>query len=228
MRTIAGQRTVGAAAALAVLVAAAYLLLSHRVSAHTGQASETNDQHRLTAAALWFTLFPYALVVLQRVLPPERVLLYKSFFLFILAGTVADACRHRTPPGLLRRTVSGGLFLAFVAFASYQTYYVEILNRHQRSQVAAYRAAHAWLQAQPPGAVLAPEPMHDMYFRFFSHNRRGPYRSASDMAARPGRHYTYVAAFPNKRGAFQPSFPFAPAFTNGVVDIYVLPRPSNP
>jgi hypothetical protein len=225
---IAGQRTVGAVAALVVLAAAASLLLFRRELPIRALRIEADDQRRLLAAALWFTVFPYALVVLQRVFPPERVLLYKSFFLFILVGALADAWRHRMAPSWARRGVSGLMLLGFVAFAGYQTYYVEYLNRHNRAQVAAYQAAYAWLQAHPPGAVLAPEPMHDIYFRFFSHTGRGRYRSTSHMVARPGQNYTYVAAFPNKRGEFQPNFPFAPAFANAEVEIFVMPKSGKP
>ena len=138
---------------------------------------------------------------------------------------LADGLLRR--PGLLRvrSWLARALVVSFLGYAAYQTYYVEALNRHGRASVAAYQAGFNWLQRQPGGAVLAPEPMHDMYFRFFAHTHT-PHRAWQlDMVPQPTHRYRYVVAFPNQRGAFQPQYSFPPAFANGEVEIFVLPQP---
>lgn len=224
---LAGQRSIGAVAGLAVVAVVGSILWRGN-----GQTQESNSpiisqkaqRHLLMAAALWFVLFPYVLLLVQRVFTPERVLLYKSFFLFILVAMLAS--KWRRSQAVPRRAWAGGLlFGVFLVFAAYQTYYVENLNRAGRVGVAAYRAGFDWLSHQPPGAVLTPEPLHEIYFRFYAHTVVPGRLWQMDMVAKPTQHYAYVVAFPNQRGAFQPRFSFPPAFANSEMEIYVVPRP---
>ena len=101
---------------------------------------------------------------------------------------------------------------------------MEFLNRQNRRTVAAYHAGYEWLRQQPAGPVLAPEPLHNLYFRFYAHAElRTPWQF--DHQANPARRYAYVVAFPNHRGAFQPAFAFPPAYRNTEVEIFALPAP---
>lgn len=223
---LAGQRTIGGLLVLATAVGSIIWLWQRRngvAPTHTA-ATETNTARvQLAKTALWFCFFPYVLVVVQQVYPPERVLLYKSFFLFILVGLLADAWLRRPGPRWIRRWSGRALVAAFVVFAGYQTYYVEFLNRYNRATVAAYRAGFTWLENQPAGTVLAPEPLHNLYFRYYAHTATPARAWQLDKVRRPTRHYSYVVAFPNQRGAFQPHFSFQPAFANSEVEIFVLP-----
>lgn len=225
---LAGQRTVGGLLVLAVLAATGYWLWQLR-SPSTPKLLAPLNTHtsriRLLEMALWFALFPYLLVTIQRVFPPERVLLYKSFFLFILVGLLGDAWLRQPLPTWVRRWSGRAMMAGFVVFAAYQTYYVEYLNRHNRATVAAYRAGFAWLARQPAGPVLAPEPLHNLYFRYYAHTATAQRPWQVDNVRRPTRRYSYVVAFPNKRGAFQPVFSFPSAFTNSEVEIFAVPKP---
>ena len=223
---LAGQRTVGAAGVLLVLVGFGYWRWRMAGLATGTSRRRLLPSHRLVQlgnAAVWFALFPYALVLVQRVFPPERVLLYKSFFLFALVGLLADAGR-RAAPARWQRALTWAVAAGFALFAGYQTYYVEFLNRQNRRTVAAYRAGFEWLRRQPVGPVLAPEPLHNLYFRFYAHTE-APGRYRFDHQANPARRYAYVVAFPNHRGAFQPAFAFPPAYRNAEVEIFALPSP---
>ena len=223
---LAGQRTVGAAGVLLVLVGFGYWRWRMAGLATGTSRHRLLPSHRLVQlgnAAVWFALFPYALVLVQRVFPPERVLLYKSFFLFALVGLLADAGR-RAAPARWQRALTWAVAAGFALFAGYQTYYVEFLNRQNRRTVAAYRAGFEWLRRQPVGPVLAPEPLHNLYFRFYAHTE-APGRYRFDHQANPARRYAYVVAFPNHRGAFQPAFAFPPAYRNAEVEIFALPSP---
>ena len=223
---LAGQRTVGATLVLLVLTGAGYWRWRANKAVKRNGDSHFQPAHRLVQlgeAALWFTLFPYALVLAQRVFPPERVLLYKSFFMFLLVGLLADVGR-RTAPTRWRRTYSLAVATGFALFTAYQAYYVEFLNQHNRRTVAAYQAGFEWLRQQPVGPVLAPEPLHNLYFRFYAHTKT-PGVFQFDHQPRPARRYAYVVAFPNRRGAFQPTFDFPPTYRNEEVEIFVLPSP---
>ncbi len=220
---LAGQRTVGALVVAAVVAASVYWLRRPAGAAGLAPTAAGRERQQLARAALWFLFFPYLLVLVQRVFPPERVLLYKSFFLFLLVALLADAWRRRPLSTGLRRWSAGLLLAGFAGFVAYQTYYVEYLNGQGRAGVLAYRQAFEWLQQQPPGPVLAPEPLHNLYFRFYAHTTAPAGRWQFDHRPQPGRHYTYVAAFPNQRGAFQPHYPFRPVFANAQVEIYRLP-----
>ncbi|MDO7873740.1 hypothetical protein Q5H93_03275 [Hymenobacter sp. ASUV-10] len=214
---LAGQRSIGAVLTLAGLLSFGYLLLRY-------PASTTSRFHRLGKPALWFTISPYALVVMQRVFPPERVFLYKAFFFFILVALLADWWLRRPLSHLARRWSQAMLLVSVLIFIVYQTYTVERLNRRNQRPVAAYQAGFEWLAAQPPGPVLAPEPLHNLYFRFFGHALTPARRWRFAAAARPATPYAYVLAFPNQRGYFQPKYPFPPAYRNPEVEIYRLPK----
>jgi len=213
---LAGQRSVGAALTLAGLLSFGYLLLRY-------PAKVLPQFYGLGKPALWFIITPYALVVMQRVFPPERVFLYKAFFFFILIALLVDWWLHRSLSNMVRRWSQIILLAGVLIFTTYQTYTVERLNRGNQRPVSAYQAGFAWLAAQPPGPVLAPEPLHNLYFRFFGHALTPARRWRFDAAARPATAYAYVLAFPNQRGYFQPKYPFPPAYHNPEVEIYRLP-----
>ena len=199
----AGQGTVGGLLTLAVAGAALYAL-----------------RGPLPRLLLWWLLAPYLWLTLQRVLPPERVLLYKSEALFLLLGLLAGAAARRVPAAR-RRTAAAAAWLAATAFVGYQLYQVERLNRANRRTVAAYHAAWQWLARQPAGAALVPEPRHRLYFQFYTATEGGPPRIL-DAAARPGRHYRYQTLWPPQPGT-RPVFSGVPAFRNPQAEIWVLP-----
>lgn len=217
---LAGQRTLGALITLPVLGLLAGLF--HRARAGRLPADQTARLHRVGRPALWFVAFPYVLIGVQRVFPPERVLLYKAFFFFILLGLVAQwvLTREPAPAG---RWAHRALVAFVVLFCGYETYSVVRVNPAARHSNAAYRAGLYWLAAQPAGPVLVPEPTHNLFFRFYAHSelRQRPWRIDNDQQA--NTRYAYVVAFPNRRGFFQPQFTFPPTYQNQEVEIYRVP-----
>ena len=220
---LAGHRTVGALLSGPVLALAGRLLWL--AQAARPPALQARHLQRVGWPALWFVGLPYAAILVQRVFPPERVLLYKAFFLFILAGFVVDwlwerwpASTHPWPRRLLAIGTAG--------FIAYQVFLVERINPPIRANNAAYHAGLRWLQTQPPGPVLIPEPTHHLFFRFYAHSELPPHPwpRQFDNQQQPRTRYAYVVAFPNKRGYFQPLFPFAPAYHNAHVDIFIVPK----
>ncbi len=216
---LAGHRTVGALLTVPVLALAGWLLYL----AQAGRLPRLRAQRlrHVGLPALWFVGLPYAVIIVQRVFPPERVMLYKAFFFFILVGLVLDWLLDQWPTLRWARPLLGTATGLFVA---YQTYLVERINPHIRSQNAAYRAGLHWLENQPLAPTLVPEPTHNLFFRFYAHSEQLPRPWRFDNEQQPHTHYAYVVAFPDNRGFFKPEFPFPPAYHNAQVDIYVMPK----
>jgi len=219
--SLVGQRSIGAGLWLLVVIAAAVLIARRLLQ---------EKLRPLAELALWWVLLPNALLVLQRVFPPERVLLYKALPFFLLVALLADyGLRWAKTHG---RTAAAQTFLAStcLVFIGYQIYTTDKLSHGARPQVAAYQAAFSWLSQQPSAPILAPEPLHNLYFRFFAHTQTGLPPASSflvpDAAARPGVRYRYVVAFPEHHGFFQPEFNFKPAYRSDQVEIHVLPDSS--
>ncbi|GAA4356912.1 hypothetical protein GCM10023185_21220 [Hymenobacter saemangeumensis] len=216
---LAGQRTVGGLLTLAVLLGLAGLQrLDNQGRLPSNQRTWLRQ---LAQPALWFVAVPYAVLMVKHVFPPERVLLFKAFFLFILAALVLNWVLDRWPR---QRFLPGSMLLLALGYIGYQAWSIERQNQAYRSSNASYRSALAWLAAQPPGPVLIPEPTHNLFFRFYAHSltpgRRWQFHDAKVDSVR----YAYVVAFPNKRGMFQPPISFPPAYRNADVEIFALPR----
>ena len=217
---LAGQRTLGALLTLSVLALVAGLFWLKR----QGHLPRVHCQRlqRVGQPALWFMALPYVVLPAQRVFPPERVMLYKSVFFFLLLGLVLDWALTRWPVQGARR-LRLALLVAGLLFLSYETYSVVRVNPTARSTNGTYRAGVDWLAAHPAGPVLIPEPTHNLFFRFYAHPQQRQRRWQFDYVQRPASRYAYVVAFPNKRGYFQPEFPFPPAYRNAEVEIYAVP-----
>ena len=218
---LAGQRTLGGFLTLGGLLLAGRLFWLARCGRLP--AATAGPLRELGRPALWFMLLPYAVIGVQRVFPPERVMLYKAQSFFVLLALGLDwLLRQPATPGQLRwrrRALGAGVVL----FIAYGTYAVVRVNPAARGTNAAYHDGLHWLATQPPGPVLLPEPTQNLFFRFYAHTqvRERPWQL--DYAQRPRRAYAYVVAFPNRRGYFQPQFPFPPAYHNSSVDIYAVP-----
>jgi len=152
---------------------------------------------RLVAPSLWFMAAPYLLVVVQRVQPPERTLFYKSMLLCVLAALLADWALARLPPLSPRRRWAPGLVAAAgLAGAVSQLAVLTRHNEQERRQWQTYRQPMAWLATQPPGPVLAPDPVPRFILRFFAHTefRQQPWQI--DARPCPGVRYRYRADLP--------------------------------
>jgi hypothetical protein len=214
---LAGQRTLGTLITLPVLGLLGWLFYLAR----TGRlpAGLARQLQRLGVPALWFMGMPYLVILGQRVFPPERVLLYKAMFFFVLVGLVVEgvlAVLRGRPRQWFRR----GLAVALGLFVLYETYSVVRVNPVARGSNAAYYAGLHWLAAQPAGPVLIPRTSLNLFFRFYAHTtaRHRPWHI--DFTPRPGTHYRYVVVSPLAPG-LRP--PFEPAYRSWQLEIYALP-----
>lgn len=220
--SLAGQHLVGALGTLLVLGLYAHQWRQARAGALP--AGPARLVRGLALAALWFALLPYAVVVGQRVQAPERTLLYKAQFGFVLAALGADYLRRQAAGRPRYRWVPPTLLAAAGLYAVIQ---VSQLERYNTLRRAAWEPAHAgfrWLAAQPPGPVLAPNPGHRVLLRFYAHSERVSQRWRIDDVPAPGIRYRYLVGEPGRhRVPGSSPLPPAPAFRNATMEVYVTP-----
>ncbi|MBD2768409.1 hypothetical protein IC235_10945 [Hymenobacter sp. BT664] len=217
---LTGQMQVGAV--LTVLVGVGSAVLMRRASNGQLPAEHAVFWRQLAPAAWWFYALPYAIIVAKRVFAPDRTLLYKAFFLFVLLAMVVEwLLRH---PRLGQwRGLRPWLGTLAIVWTSYQLVNLWRDNRGPHQQNVEYHAAFTWLARQPRGPVLVPEPRHSIFLRLYFKSELPAQTWQLDGRPHPGRAYQYVVAFPNKRGYFQPKFTYEPAFRNAEVEIFRVP-----
>jgi hypothetical protein len=221
---LVGQVAYGGGLAGAGLAAASWLLW--RVGRGSLPSEQAAPWRQLGPAALWFVVVPYAALLAQRVLAPERTMFYKAFFFFTLLALGVEWLLQQKQAGWLA-VLRPCMVVAALGWTSYQLVSLRRDGRVTRQKNAAYHEAFAWLAHQKPGLVLAPEPTHAIFLSLYFRSECSAWPWHSDAAPRPGVPYAYAVAFPNRRGYFQPRFGYAPAFHNQEVDIYRINTPAD-
>ncbi|WP_457063694.1 hypothetical protein [Hymenobacter sp. UYAg731] len=214
---LAGQAKVGGLLVVGILMAV--LLLWRRVAQWP-----TAQQHcwqRLVPVALWFMAFPYAMMAAQRVFAPGRAVLYKAFFFFLLLALVVDWLLQAAPK-TWQRGLHLTLGLVALLWFSYEINSLWRDNQRPRHRNEALYQAFQWLDQHPQAPTLMPESTHSLFVRMYLHSERPGQRWPIDHFPQPGISYTYVLAFPDLHGWFQPGFTFPPVFRNEQVEIYRL------
>lgn len=211
---------------LTLLALGSCWLLARRARAGQLPADQARLVQQLGLPSAWLMLTPYLISVAQRSYPPERTLLYKAQYTFLLLALAADwALRRAGPQG--RRWVAGALVTASLAFGSLQVWRVAKQEQLWRtsSSLGAQRAQPgvAWLGQQPPGPVLAPDPMKRFLLRFYGRPGALVPPWQLDARPRPGVRYRYVLAAPGVHPQVGGRPLAAPAaFSGPVFDIFVL------
>jgi hypothetical protein len=189
-------------------------------SSRVGRLAVT--MRRLGWPALWFVLFPYALLVAQRVLPPARVLRYKSLFFFILLAIVLDAGLRVRSVGRGRAWLAG---LSLTLFAAYQTYTMSMLVTANQRYVANSYGAFDWLATHPAGPVLVSVNETALYLLFLTHYRTPHRHWQLATHAQAGVHYRYVIVPHGYEGPYRLAWPRRPAYQNEIEDLYEFAAP---
>ena len=219
---LAGQRTIGAGLFIAGMGAFIWLW---RARQRVELAPDLRRALRqLGPPAAWFVLLPLLLLTVQRVLPPERVLLYKALFFFTLLGLLVDAWLRAHPGRGWARLAGAGIAL-FVGYQTFTMHRLVLDNSRQRTHVD---RAFAWLRRQPPGRVLIGVNETALHFLYLVHTRTPNAPWQLDTNSQPGVRYRYLIVAPGYAGPSRPAPPARPAYANARNEIYVLPAPGQP
>ena len=182
------------------------------------RAAQRQVLGRLLRPALWFILLPYALMLAQRVIVPDRVLAYKGLFNALLWGLLADIWLSQSG----RRWRRGLVLALLLGFGVGQFRALARVARREQPRAADERAAFRWLAAQPPGPVLVAVTQTALYLLHYSHLHR-PRRSWHfDDSRRPGVPYRYVLVPAGYDGAHRARLPARPTYRDATQEIYVL------
>lgn len=179
----------------------ALVVLRRRAAAGQLPPALARAVQQLGLASGWLMLVPYALAVVQRTYPPDRTLLYKVQYTFILLALAADWGLRRVPA---RRLVGGALVGATLVFGAGQLWRVQKQEAMWRDRYGRQlaRPGIAWLRRQPPGPVLAPSSVHRFLLHIYSRPDFGGPRDQPwqlDAQPRPGVRYRYLLAEPGER-----------------------------
>lgn len=178
----------GSLAAVAVLAGIGALLAAARRGRLSAPQAAVLMQ--LGQPALWFAVMPYALLLTQRVLAPDRALWFKAAFMFLLVGLLADWLLQRLGPNA--RLLRSGLLLGAGLWAGAQLIQLHRSNELRLSYLRPPHAAARWLLHQPPGPILAAGPAFTVAaVQFFIHLEDPASSLAIDAVARPGIRYRY-------------------------------------
>jgi len=180
---------------LSLLALGAGWLLVRGARAGRLPAGAAQRVRALALPSAWLMLTPYLISVAQRSYPPERTLLYKALYTFLLLALAADwGLRRAGPWG--RRWLVGALGAATLAFGGLQVWRVakqEQLWRARRDLGAQRaRVGAEWLGRQPPGPVVVPDPLHRFLLRFYGLPGGPPLPWPLLSRPRPGGRYRYV------------------------------------
>jgi hypothetical protein len=208
---------------LGVLVLAAFGWLAYQ--AWTGQlpARQRVVVQQLGGVSVWLALFPYLLIVGQQTVPPERALLYKEQFLYVLAALVLRYIWQRSAALPSRRrwrwVVLGGVGL-FVGSQLALTVHRELSWRRTIGWPLAAPGA-AWLAAHPMGPVLAPRHVNQLLLRFYLHLTRPHQSWQIDDYPHPGVRYRYYVVHTGEPVTDDTPLPVSPPlFQNDLLSIY--------
>ncbi|MGI4864221.1 MAG: hypothetical protein ACRYFZ_09895 [Janthinobacterium lividum] len=181
---LAGQRSIGAVVTVGGLALFGHLW--HRAATGRLPAGPALRVRQVGLPALWFMLLPYGLMAVQRVYPPERTLLYKAWFFFLLVALVAENVNWSRR----RRWLAGA---AAGVFLLYQVGTVVRLNYLGRGANPDQRALYTWLVQHPTTQpVLVPNYGLWLWLRVHAHVQAPTQLWRTEYQVRPGQQYEYV------------------------------------
>jgi hypothetical protein len=168
--------------------------------------------------ALWFVLLPYLVLLGQRVLPPERTLLYKAWFFYLLVALVLSSWRWQS---LVRRWLAG---LAAGVFVLYEFTAQVRDNRLAELRLVPDHAVADWLARHPQARPVFVADDILWNGQQLEANVRQPNQPWSvDRVARPGVRYRYLITY---RKDPVPAGAGVLLFTQGRLQIFRGPTPA--
>jgi hypothetical protein len=142
--------------------------------------------------ALWFALVPYTLMLVQCVQAPDRTLLFKAAFTFLLVGLEADWLLFQFKRKA--RHLRTGLLLGIGLWIGAQLVQLYKSNELRLSYLRTPHTAAQWLLRQPLGPVCSVgcSPWTLAAIRFYIHFENPTSPLEIEATPRPGVRYRYL------------------------------------
>ncbi|WP_152560138.1 hypothetical protein [Hymenobacter sp. IS2118] len=209
-----GHRGIGALLLVLALALVTHFWKPYRsappISSHPPAGQE------LVGPIMWFLWLPYAMMLVQSVIPPYRVLVYKGLFGALLWGLLAERWAQRSQ----NRRQFWLVAVLLVSFAGYQCFVLARSVEKAKFQDKSRLAAFAWLARQPPGRVLVGKGEMGLYLLFFAH-QQVPRRSWQfDSTPQSGVRYRYVILSHEYQESWYPVLLTKPAYEDENLMIY--------
>lgn len=164
---------------------------------------------------------PLVLMPAQRVFMPARVLVYATYFLYLLATLGADYAATRWRGHWVAWGPVGVLLLLLLFRVVEVGGQLRGLRRDREVEDATARA-YRWLRTQPPGAVLIRAIYYELTFHHYSMLDHQPLRMGSERVA--GVRYPYLVWLKSSlpRPAWAAALPYQVRYEDAQVVIYQL------
>lgn len=189
--------------------------------------AQASTRGRWLAWGAWVMLVaPAVLMLAQRVFIPARVLMYTTYFLFLLATLAADCVAKEWRPKWVARLP----MILLLILLSYRV--AELMRqgpnlRRSREQVATVSRVYHWLQTQPRGAVLMGASFHGLMFHHYGLLDESHQPLVLRFSRVPGERYPYLV-LPNgqpSRPAWASLLPYRLAYQDALIMVYTLNVP---
>jgi hypothetical protein len=176
---------------LTLVALSSLVLLARRARARMLAPELARWVAELGLPSAWLMLTPYLISVAQRSYPPERTLLYKAQYTFILLALATDWGLRWAGA---RRWAWPVVGIGSLAFAALQLGRVEKQEAMWRAAFGRQRTqpAVAWLVRQAPGPIWAPDQVPRFLLRYYSSGALAAPPWQLDAQLRPGVRYRYV------------------------------------
>ncbi|MBJ6111205.1 hypothetical protein JAO73_19445 [Hymenobacter sp. BT523] len=202
----------------ALLLWAAVALGTPALLARPGVGPDT----RWLAGLCWALLvLPAPVMLARQFYIPARVLLFTTYFLYVLLALAADwAWRHQSPRGL--KPVVGGLLLGIfvVKLAAIKAQVPVLLRSRARAQEVT--RAYNWLSHQPGGPVFVGTSYHGLLFYHLSLLAHRPLPLLYTPTG-PIRYVVWGKEQAANRPIWAKNLPLQPGYADEMVIIYRLP-----
>ena len=185
-----------------------------------------NRSRWLGWASLALLITPLALVLIRHTFVPARVLLYTTFFLYLLAVLIAGKIASRWP-GKLSGRVLAGLLMALLSFRLLELRnHVPIVMR-SRSRADTVARAYQWFRQQPPGGVFVGASYHGLLFNHYANLDRRRLQMSSAFSTGATYHYLiWAKGQATDRPAWAINQPYQVAYEDDMATIYTLHAPT--
>ncbi|UOQ96011.1 hypothetical protein MUN81_12135 [Hymenobacter sp. 5317J-9] len=184
--------------------------------------AEVGPRARWLAGLCWaLVLVPVPLMLARQFYIPARVLLFTTYFLYVLLALAADWAWRQQARRWLSLVATGAIMVIFAVKLMAIVAQVPVLLR-SRARAQEVARAYTWLSRQPAGPVFVGASYHGLLFYHLGllEHRSLPLHYAPRG---PMRYVVWGKDQPNSLPEWAKSLPLQPGYSDEMVFIYRLP-----